>query len=281
MLLAGVFVTFLLLALVDGTPFRSVEVRFSDASGAGLKIVPASCHSAPGSGCSLLSEPPVNGCSIGAFPSTITQGDTATLAWDAYELDGLVPLNPVGSISPTTPAGGPVNPTDTTQIIPGSTTTYTYSGTFSSNGQPFSCQTTVSVVPPGGGACTAMYFCTSAGTGRYFRNAQCSNSAVEPCPYGCVNGQCLAPDAPTVTWSVRPQLVRSGESVRVTWSGTDLASCQVSSDHGDSWPGISGARDSKPVTRQTVFTLSCAGNLEGSSILRTETVNVIPVFQET
>lgn len=276
-------IALVLTGVKEGGAFRSVEVAFTDGSMFGLQIVPASCESNPpyyhyNGDCGTTPNPPaLGGCAIASYPQTITSGGGAKLSWSTLY---------VGSGSATF-QNGKINPGDITagatgsrNVSPTNTTTYTLTGSWS-NGATFQpCSVTVTVTPelPGGGACIAQYFCQ--GSSLYFKNSQCSNQFIQTCPHGCAAGACLDPDAPTIDFRVRPQLVRSGTQVTVTWSGTDLQSCQVTSDHGDSWSGISGTKTSKAITRQTVFTISCAGELEGSSVIDSKTVDVIPVFDE-
>lgn len=101
------------------------------------------------------------------------------------------------------------------------------------------------------------------------------------CRYGCLNGSCIA--APTVTdatLSVRPSLVRVGNTSQVTWSSVDASSCSVSAPNGDSWTGNTGTQITSPIEQQTTYTLTCVPNIGGASVVKTATVNILPTFDE-
>ncbi len=78
-----------------------------------------------------------------------------------------------------------------------------------------------------------------------------------------------------------PTLVRSGESVKIHWSATNVASCEVIGN-GNSWTGNlspTGGESSNPITGRATYTLSC---LDIDEVVRNKsvTINVLPVFQE-
>jgi len=76
-----------------------------------------------------------------------------------------------------------------------------------------------------------------------------------------------------------PPLVASGDTVNVNWQVTDVRSCEVTGNNGDAWSGASGAQISSPITAQTIYTLTCIG-LDDSTVTRSATVNITPIFQE-
>lgn len=80
--------------------------------------------------------------------------------------------------------------------------------------------------------------------------------------------------------NAQPSLVRSGDTTTVTWAGSGVQACAVTSDDGDSWNGTSGSQTSKPIVRRTVFTASCQLPDEGGSVNATAEVNIVPVFNE-
>lgn len=129
-------------------------------------------------------------------------------------------------------------------------------------------------------SCSPLYYCT--GNDLYYRNSSCQNSLVQTCAYGCASGACQAPQPPTGTFSVTPLLVRSGESVTVSWNIANAQSCSVTGENGDSWSGTSGSRQSSAIRSRTTYSIYCEGLEDASppSFSDSETVNLIPQFQE-
>jgi hypothetical protein len=76
--------------------------------------------------------------------------------------------------------------------------------------------------------------------------------------------------------------VPTGATTQVHWDVANVDSCTVTGSNGDSWAGdSSGAsgQTSSPILQQTLYTLSCDAS-DGSSILETVTVLLIPIFNE-
>ena len=74
----------------------------------------------------------------------------------------------------------------------------------------------------------------------------------------------------------------SGNTTKVNWSATNVQSCTVSGQTGDTWSGLQsilGGNVSKPITGETTYTLSCIA-LDGSTLTKSATVKIIPTFQE-
>jgi hypothetical protein len=152
------------------------------------------------------------------------------------------------------------------------------------------------LAPPPAPLCadTAGYFCS--GVTRMYRNENCAESTVKVCSYACSPAACVPPPAPQAVsfgdfsghLQVQPSLVIPGATVRVYWNLTNVtaSSCSVTGTNGDSWTGLasSGADGvpSSPILEQTIYTLSCNSLPEAypPSITETETVNIIPIFQE-
>jgi hypothetical protein len=64
------------------------------------------------------------------------------------------------------------------------------------------------------------------------------------------------------------------------WDVSNVSSCTVTGNNGDSWSGLSGETSSSPIIQQTAYTLACTP-LEGASFSpETVTINIVPVFQE-
>lgn len=288
-------------------PFVSSEVAFTDASAGGLSIVPASCPSYPhyagecspggggssGPGTAATVTATGNSCVLALNRNTIASGGSAMLSWSAnYSIFG-IPYGVEGTITATpntSGAPGAVGSTGSYQVNP--TVTTTYNGTFTPTGTtgipsnwltPIQCnpaQLNVVASNIGPTQCTLQTYCV--GSDRYQQSTSCANTLLETCQYGCSNGVCLGPGAPTAFLRVRPALVASGTSTTVEWSASLVSSCSVSENSpsiSDSWSGASGSQTSSPITSQVIYTLSCTG-LNGTSISRTATVNIAPTFDE-
>ncbi|MEK7132670.1 MAG: hypothetical protein AAB830_01330, partial [Patescibacteria group bacterium] len=151
----------------------------------------------------------------------------------------------------------------------------------------------------GGGTCTPEYFCS--GSDVYYKNASCSESLYQQCVSGCSGGACLAPPSAqaasfgasnlfgaftaTGHLQIKPLLVRNGDPTWVYWNLDRVSSCAVTGTNEDSWNGSSSGsagKTSNPIIGQTTYTLSCAAlpGASPSSITESQTVNIIPIFQE-
>lgn len=271
-----------------GAGFRSAELEFTDASGKGALIVPASCASyAHYSGeCNVPPTPnPSTNCGIALSPNSISAGQSSTLGWSANTSYGLFTLDSAGSINNGI---GSVAVSGTLNIAPSVSTVYTYSGTQSFLGVPirtFSCSAaiTVSGQPPveEGGACVAGYYCS--GTDLYYRDAACTSAQfIQNCTNGCSSGACLNQPAPTAILRVVPGLLQAGQTTQVQWSAANVnaTTCSVSGTNGDLWEdAASGTQTSTGIFTQTVYTLSCTG-IDGTPVSQTATVNILPIFEE-
>lgn len=288
---AAVGVTAFSTMAADKEGFASVELKFTDASPNGILIVPASCPSSPhyAGECSvnpgIPAPPPDNGCVLGISPSTIVSGGSATLSWNStYYLLG-VPLPMTGTISPSI---GPVAGSGSTSISPTQTTTFT--GTFTPTGAqlgqirqswltPVSCSATVTVLAsaPGAQRCSAQYYCSGANL--MYQNANCSDTFIARCDFGCSSSACLGTPESAANISAVPQLVRYDDSTVVSWNASNVTLCTVTGSNGDSWSGKTGSETSGQIKGQTIYTLTCT-RTTGGDIVKTATVNLIPVFQE-
>jgi hypothetical protein len=124
------------------------------------------------------------------------------------------------------------------------------------------------------------YICS--GSNLYYQDASCKQSFVEACLYGCAGGGCLAPPVLTAAITAVPTLVRSGGTSQISWSASNVISCTVSGTNGDSWSGASGSKTSSPIVARTTYTLICHAlpGASPSSLTETQTVNIVPQFQE-
>lgn len=118
---------------------------------------------------------------------------------------------------------------------------------------------------------------------------QCTGQATDcALTYGagwyCSGGACRRPAPPVASISAVPSLVPPNRTTNVAWSSSNTASCFVSGTNGDGnsddpWIGKNGSQVSSTITAQTSYTLTCIG-LDGSTIKRTITVNIIPNWNE-
>ena len=135
-------------------------------------------------------------------------------------------------------------------------------------------------IPPQGPTCSAQYYCS--GNDLYYRNAQCGESFVQNCAWGCAGGGCYPPPPPTGSIKATPSVVRSGNTSTISWTTEYTESCTVTEDNGeinDAWDGPNGTQTSSRLTQQTVYTLRCIG-LDGSEFVDSAKVNIIPVWEE-
>lgn len=101
------------------------------------------------------------------------------------------------------------------------------------------------------------------------------------CRYGCTNGSCNpASTTSDATITARPGLIARGNVAQIVWSSVGTTACTVTSSNGNSWTGVTGTQNSNPINAQTTFTLTCTARGTGASIVKTATVNVLPIFDE-
>lgn len=139
---------------------------------------------------------------------------------------------------------------------------------------------------------TADYGCTGgAGDTSEAPNPQCSDGidndgngqADYPGDIGCTSytdgNEYTPPVEATIDFTVSPGLVRSGDSVTLMWSATDVSSCTVAGSNGDTWSGTSGNEISSAITVETTFVIACE-ETDGDSVSETEVVKLVPSFEE-
>ncbi len=101
------------------------------------------------------------------------------------------------------------------------------------------------------------------------------------CRYGCTNGACnAASTAADATITVRPPLISRGKTAQVVWSSVDVSACTVTSTNGSSWTGLTGTQISAPIDTPTTFTLTCTPRSGAAPIVKTATINLLPIFNE-
>jgi hypothetical protein len=138
-------------------------------------------------------------------------------------------------------------------------------------------------------SCAASYSCS--GNTITYTDASCHTSTVLACtaPYLCVPGSssCISPEPVFNASGDRsghlqavPILLRRGEVAALYWNVSNVQSCTVTGNNGDSWNGLSGEKTSSPIIQQTAYTLACAPLGEASFSPETVTINIVPIFQE-
>ena len=226
-------------------------------------------------------------CTISASPSSLSQGQSATVSWTSSNATSI-----------SIPAlGGSLALSGSQSVTPNTSTTYT--GTVSGPGGTASCtvpsgQTNTVTV-----SCTPAYSCS--GNTIMYKNAQCSNSAVTSCvaPQYCATGSSICfggvmqsqsffdgnGNSRTGDLQVAPSLVRTDSPVTLYWQMQNALSCTVTGTNGFSASGVSsgtGGVQTGPITQQVIFTLQCT-SITGAtppSLSEPATVNVVPTFRE-
>jgi hypothetical protein len=159
--------------------------------------------------------------------------------------------------------------------------------------------------------CAPIYSCS--GENVTYTNSSCSTTTVASCiaPLFCSPGvsACVSPDpdfqegtstadpdAPPGSGGsagialsghlqIQPILVPLGVPTHIYWNVSNVESCSVLGDNGDSWSTLSSGSSGKlssGIVQRTVFTLHCFA-LEGAtpaSFDEQQTVNILPIFQE-
>jgi hypothetical protein len=137
--------------------------------------------------------------------------------------------------------------------------------------------------------CAPIYSCQ--GNDITYTDASCSTETVRSCvaPTYCMAGSssCLNPTPDfngdgvhTGHLQVIPALVPPGLATYIYWNVSGVQSCAVTGTNGDSWSGLSGEKTSSPIFSQVIYTLSCVP-FEGAEFApETQSVNIVPIFQE-
>ena len=209
-------------------------------------------------------------------PSTIAQGETSTLSWSS-----------ANATSCTISGMGSVGTSGSTAVSPSESTTYTGSctGTGGTTSFNIGLGATLSV------SCTPAYSCSSQTI--QYTDAACAVSDVTTCvsPEFCSSGSATCLSAPigftesggfTGHLQAAPLIVPQGTPTTLYWNVDNVESCTVTGNNGDSFSGASsgaGGQETAEIEQQTVFTLSCDG-LDGTTVTETQTVNILPVFNE-
>lgn len=101
------------------------------------------------------------------------------------------------------------------------------------------------------------------GASVYDQALDCSKEFVKTCPYGCISGQCVAPQ-PEVDLNVSPAGVRRGESCTIQVAARHVAKCTISGTGISQTltPNAGGVIESQSfvtpgMTNSTTYTVSC------------------------
>lgn len=89
----------------------------------------------------------------------------------------------------------------------------------------------------------------------------------------------LPPSNNDASLGVVPLLVHRGYTTQVSWTSQNARSCTVSGTNGDAWKGTSGKEISTAINQRTTYTLACSMK-DDQRITKTETVTIVPTFQE-
>ena len=160
-------------------------------------------------------------------------------------------------------------------------------------GNTAQCSATLTVT------CAPIYSCS--GSTLQYTDASCNTSNVATCtaPSSCVAGQsaCVNPPpaftpgtsgagAPlTGDLEANPQLVRKGASARLYWNVSNIASCTVTGNNGDTLAAGcsgntctsgSGGRATIPITSSAVYSLRCTSLSGVTPANFNHTVTVLP-----
>lgn len=241
----AIFALLMIFSMADSrAPIASSETRFVEYSEGGMQIVPASCPSNPHTETE-------NECTIISYSQSSYDPGYSQSSYSS----GSCPLGFSNQGGECVFVGCP-------------------QGYILQNGQ---------CVPVGNnGQCTPTYFCV--GNSQYQRNAQCVETLVQNCAFGCSGGGCLSAPPGEGNIIVSPSLVRSAERTTVSWTTSGMVedSCVVIENNPEITDTGSGESDSflsSPIRQQTSYTLTCEREDE-STFTDSATVNVIPLFEE-
>ena len=73
--------------------------------------------------------------------------------------------------------------------------------------------------------------------------------------------------------------MKSGATTKIHWVTSHTKSCTVKGSSSDLWTGTYGDEVSKPITGQTIITLSCVG-ADGVAVSKSVTINIAPQYTE-
>ena len=232
----------LLLQPVARPVVSSVEVKFTDASHAGLSIVPASCPSVstnpdyPHNTCAQTNP---GQCTIRFSDALITDGESSTLTWQWNPAQSTFPPSySSGSITPTI---GSVGPSGSHLVSPHVTTVYQYNGTslsfFGLIRRSFSCSGTLTV---------------TAATTDQCLNIDGVQETVPPNYIRDSSGDCF-PQGDACVITPRSKAVALGSATVLDFTSTGYP---ATIDHGIGSVSANGSRSTGDLNSDTTFTMS-------------------------
>jgi hypothetical protein len=206
-----------------------------------------------------------------------------------------------GSVNQVVPASGYV-PSGTTESA---TRTYTVAGSqtvqvraVNSSGAvspwtTFTFNCSAAATTGQGNQCSAGNICQGSKLCQEDASCNIDPNSCQTCAYGCGSGACLGAPSPTLSIKAVPSLVQQASTTKVSWSATNVTSCNITGTNGDGsgsnatglW-GCTGLQclstttmQSTPIQNQTIYTLMCT-EFDNSTSSKQAVVNVVPIFQE-
>jgi hypothetical protein len=268
-------------AYLDGKPHSVRAYGIDTTVFAGAILV--------GSPRSFACTPPVPTATLSLTPASITNGQNATLTWDSTNatsctIDGLGKVAVSGTMTITRSQSSVFTGSCTG---PGGTTPF-------NNGNTSGLILTVCPLPQ---SCTPSYSCVGPGNQTIARKeADCSvvsTGVTCAAPEFCTEGQPTCHSlAPKFNASgllsghlqAKPSIVKRGDTTTLYWDVSNVLGCTVSGN-GDLWQqmasGIAGVV-TKPIMAQAMYTLACSllPSSTASPVSETQTINILPTFQE-
>ncbi len=235
---------------------------------------------------------PLPSCTLTPTPATIVRGGSAALAWTSANSTS-------GSIAP---GGTNMSPLASGQVSVAPTVTTTYTGSVTGAGGAGSCQTTVNVT------CAPIYQCS--GQQITYTDSNCNTTNLNggvacAAPSYCQAGQAVCINPPpsftagttaggtptTGDLEANPQLVRKGTSAKLYWNVSNVASCTVTGNNGETLAsGCTGSvctsgsagRTTAAINSSVIYSLRCnaLSGVTPSSFNHTVTVLPSPEYEE-
>ena len=289
----------------DGMVISTIGPVLANTNGGPIQVTPANTTTytctvwdssnnpytySPASATVTINQPPM--CTIAVAPSTIQKYSSATLTYHSQNVTSFSITPSIGTVTQNATATASVSPTATT----------TYTGSVSGPGGNAQCTAPTNATSTLSIACTPVTTYTCNGLTTIIQTATSTacvvttNSNYASCssPGYCVTGDgyCyysspdFIPIGPTSgNLTLHPSLITKGGKIHVFWnvlSGSAL-SCGVTGTNGDSWSSLSSSATgmlSSTINQQTTYTLSCLNDDGVTYTTQTQTVNIVPTYQE-
>ena len=137
--------------------------------------------------------------------------------------------------------------------------------------------------------CGAFYGCSANNV--TYTDTECNVTTAATCvaPMACMPGIATCQYPPVIYNSganttghlqVRPQIVPKNGTATVLWNVSNVSGCTVTGSNGQNWSTISGSHATLSITQQTTFTLACTPYAGQPFVPETQSVNLVPTFQE-